>query len=202
MSAWVSRALQSLQQMASLVRIRLYTSFMRSMLARVGRHSSIRPPCRVTDPLAVAVGEGVYLSEGVWLNAKRSRSGGISLTIGNGCYIGRFCHINALEDVVFEPAVLIADRVFISDEEHRYEDLDRPIIEQGTWFKGPVRLRSGCWIGESASVLPGVTVGRHSIVAAHAVVTRDVPDYAVVAGIPARVIKRLDAPLRPGTAAE
>jgi len=67
-------------------------------------------------------------------------------------------------------------------------------MDQGIEFKGHVHLCTGCWIGIGAVILPGVRVGRNAVVAANAVVTKDVPDYAVVAGIPARVIKRLDGP--------
>ena len=63
---------------------------------------------------------------------------------------------------------------------------------QGDYFKGAVRLRQGCWLGIGVVILPGVTIGRNSVVVANSVVTRDVPDYAVVAGNPAKIIKVLD----------
>jgi len=133
--------------------------------------------------------------EHAWLNAKLARAGKMpSLTIGDRCYIGRFVHINSLQNVTIEPDVLIADRVFISDEDHVYADRHRPIIAQGTRYKGPVLLKSGSWIGEGACILPGVTVGRNAIVGANAVVTKDVPDYTIVAGVPAKILRQLDRP--------
>jgi acetyltransferase-like isoleucine patch superfamily enzyme len=140
----------------------------------------------------IAVGERVIIREHAWLNTKGKREDGTPvLVIGAGSYIGRFAHINAWHQVIVEPDVLIADRVYISDADHNFEDRTVPIIRQGDSFKGAVLLRSGCWIGVGAVILPGVTVGRNSIVAANAVVTKDVPDYTVVGGVPARVVREI-----------
>ena len=89
--------------------------------------------------------------------------------------------------------MLIADRVFISDADHNFSDRETPIRLQGDSFLGAVTLRDGCWIGIGAVILPGVTVGRNAVVAANAVVTDDVPDHAVVGGIPARVIRQIQS---------
>jgi len=175
---------------------RLYTMLIAPRFAQFGKDSRIMPPFRATDRMGIRVGHGVLISEGAWLNAKQTQRGGekASLIIGDGTYIGRFAHINSLQDVRIEENVLIADRVFISDEEHIFDDPSCPIIHQGTRFKGAVLLKAGCWIGEGAAVLPGVTVGRNAVVAANAVVTKDVPDHAIVAGVPARVLKILPSP--------
>jgi len=178
----------------------LYTHLMRPRFAFLGKGSRIAPPLRVNDYGAVWAGDRVFISEGAWLNAKRTEDGGPSLHIGDGTYIGRFAHINSLQDVRIEQKVLIADRVYISDEEHVFTDTRLPIIEQGTRFQGSVVLRTGCWIGEGVSIIPGVTVGRNAVVAANAVVTEDVPDYAVTAGVPAKVVKSLSPPTPDDTA--
>ncbi len=86
---------------------------------------------------------------------------------------------------------MIADRVFISDADHLFVDKETPIKLQGDDFLGPVVLMEGCWIGIGAVILPGVTVGRNAIVAANAVVTRDVPDRVIVGGVPARLIREV-----------
>jgi acetyltransferase-like isoleucine patch superfamily enzyme len=138
----------------------------------------------------MVVGNGVNICEHVWLNAKDDRGDGKpTLTIGNGTYIGRFAHINAWRNVIIESDVLIADRVFISDADHNYENTALPVILQGDAFKGPVRLKRGCWLGVGVVILPGVTVGINSVVAANSVVTKDVPDHSVVGGVPAKIIK-------------
>lgn len=170
----------------------IYTSAVRGRFAAFGGGSHIQPPARLVSPHLVRIGSGVTISEHAWLNAKdASGRGAPTLTIGDRTYIGRFAQINAWESVVVESDVLIADRVFISDADHNYEDLETPIIHQGDSFRGKVVIRSGAWLGIGVVVMPGVTVGRHAIVAANAVVTADVPDLTVVGGIPARVIKTL-----------
>ena len=145
-------------------------------------------------PELIKVGERVEIGRHAWLNAVDDLGEGkTTLSIGEGTYIGRFAHINAWRDVKIGKNVLIADRVFISDASHDF-DTAMPIRLQGDSFLGAVELKEGCWIGIGAVILPGVTVGRNAVVGSNAVVTKNVPDYAVVAGIPAKVIRQLDAP--------
>ncbi len=82
--------------------------------------------------------------------------------------------------------------VHITDHSHEYRDISKPVIDQGVFTKGPVRIGKGSWIGLRASILSGVTIGEHSVVAAGSIVTKDVPAYSVVAGCPARVISHYD----------
>jgi acetyltransferase-like isoleucine patch superfamily enzyme len=171
----------------------VYTVLMRRRFRRWGRGSRLSTSATLNSPWLIDVGSQVVIREHAWLNA----SGGqevehASLTIGDGTYIGRFAHINAFQSVVIEANVLIADRVYISDADHIHADLAVPIISQGVRFQGAVRICSGAWIGIGAVILPGVCIGRNAIVAANAVVTQTVPDFAVVGGVPAKIIKRLN----------
>jgi carbonic anhydrase/acetyltransferase-like protein (isoleucine patch superfamily) len=169
-----------------------YTLRMKGRFRHWGKQSRIMPPLRVSYPSAIQVGDGVMIMDHGWFNVKDDRTDGrASLIIGDGTYIGWFVHINACQDVVIEANVLIADLVYISDEEHDFKDPNIPIKLQGSGFKGSVLLGSGCWIGAGVAILPGVVVGRNAVVGANAVVTRDVPDYTVVGGVPAKVIKRI-----------
>ncbi|MDA8100064.1 MAG: hypothetical protein M0042_10590 [Nitrospiraceae bacterium] len=169
----------------------LYTIWVKSSVSQWGRGSRIYPPATITSPKSIVIGSNVIVREHAWLNVKPSDSGH-SLVIGDGTYIGRFTQINAWRDVVIEPSVLIGDRVLITDADHNYEDPSVPIISQGDAFKGRVLLCCGCWIGIGAVILPGVRVGKNAVVAANAVVTEDVPDYSIAAGIPARIIKTIE----------
>ena len=169
-----------------------YTALVRRRFAHWGAKSQIRPHAKLVKPGLVWIGDHVLIGEQAWLNAKDDRADGQpTLRVGDGTYVGRFAHINAWRSVSIGSNVLIADRVFISDADHRYADTTLPIRLQGDCFVGPVTLRDGCWIGVGAVVLPGVTIGRNAVVAANAVVTTDVPDCAVVGGVPARLIKQL-----------
>ena len=85
--------------------------------------------------------------------------------------------------------VRLAQNVVLSGLNHNYSDNDRPIHEQGV-TTAPITIEDETWIGANAVIVAGRTVGKHSIVAAGSVVTRDVPPYSVVAGNPARIIKQ------------
>lgn len=157
-----------------------------------GAKSLIETSSKLINPNLINVGSGVYICEHAWLNAKDDRGDKKpTLIIGDGTSIGRFVHINAWREVVIEKNVLIADRVYISDADHNFKELDIPIIHQGDYFKGSIRLKEGCWIGIGAVILPGVTIGKNAIVGANSVIRKDVPDYAVVSGNPATIIKYL-----------
>lgn len=87
---------------------------------------------------------------------------------------------------------MIADHVYITDNLHGYEDINIPPVDQPLKVPGPVIIGDQTWIGERACILPNVKIGRHYVIGSNAVVTKDVPDYSVPAGIPARVIKHYD----------
>lgn len=86
--------------------------------------------------------------------------------------------------------MLFAGYVHITDHSHGYEDITQPILKQKLISKGPVIIEDDCWIGFGSEILSGVHIGKHSIIAAHAVVTKNVPAYSIVAGNPARIVKK------------
>lgn len=171
------------------VPVKIHSLLQARRLGSCGSGFEIRYPCTLTGATAIAAGEGVRIREHFWANCESAAPGHHALRIGDRSYIGRFCHINARSSVVIESHVLIGDRVHIGDHEHAFEDPDVPPMLQGITDAEPVLLRSGCWIGSGAVILPGVTIGRNAVVGANAVVTKDVPDAAVVGGVPARVLR-------------
>ncbi|EGM78113.1 acyltransferase family protein [Rheinheimera sp. A13L] len=122
---------------------------------------------------------------------------GPNLYIGNGKNIkmGSGCRINEnvyLEKVTLGNDVLIAPHVSILSRMHAFDRTDVPISQQGYSEELEVTISDDVWIGRNAVVLPGVTIGRGAIVGAGAVVTRSVPDFAIVAGVPAKIIRFRD----------
>lgn len=113
------------------------------------------------------------------------------IRIGNGCLLGRGTSIVGHYEIDIGDDVFTGMNVYITDQNHSYTDLDRPIGRQQP-SDVPVRIGSGTWIGAGAVILPGSTIGRHVVVAANAVVRGEVPDHCVVAGVPARVVRRHD----------
>jgi acetyltransferase-like isoleucine patch superfamily enzyme len=113
--------------------------------------------------------------------------------IGEKTVMGQECTISAYQRVRIGEQCVIADRAMFIDFDHGVVELERPIREQGI-YKRDVEVGSNVWIGYGACVLRGVRVGDNSIVGTNSVVTKDVPANAVVAGIPARVIRMRGAP--------
>jgi len=130
----------------------------------------------------LTIGAGTHIGSG---SAVRAHEGNVQ--IGTDVILGSRVTINAYLDVSIGDATLIADDVYLIDFDHTISGTDRPIKDQGI-TKAPVRVGSDCWLATKVVVLKGVTIGDGAVVGAGAVVTRDVPPNAIVAGVPARVI--------------
>jgi len=112
-----------------------------------------------------------------------------TLSIGDRCLIGRESSLVAHSSIVIEDDVWTGQQVHITDMNHGYVILDQPISKQSE-PDAPVRVGAGSWLGHHVVVLPGVTIGRHVAVGAGSIVTRDLPDFCVAVGAPARVVRR------------
>jgi acetyltransferase-like isoleucine patch superfamily enzyme len=113
--------------------------------------------------------------------------------IGAKTVMGQECTISAFQHVAIGRECVVADRVMLIDFDHGVVEVERPIRLQGI-YKRAVDVGNNCWIGYGVCILRGVTVGDNAVLGTSAVVTKDVPDNAVVAGIPARVIRMREAP--------
>ncbi len=131
----------------------------------------------------LVLGRWVHLGDGTRLHAHEG-----TLRIGDKCVFGRDVTVNCYLDVEFGAASLVADWCYVVDFNHVTDDLHRPIKDQGL-VKSPVRVGPDCWLGTRATILRGTLVGSGVVVGAHAVVRGEVPDYSVVAGVPARVVR-------------
>ena len=114
-----------------------------------------------------------------------------ALVVGDGCVLGARITITAHQYVELGDSVFTGQSVFITDSSHGYQDPDTPIGKQFGPHQ-PVVIGSGTWIGHGVVILPGTRIGRNVVVAAGAVVRGEVEDHAVVAGSPARVVRRLE----------
>lgn len=110
------------------------------------------------------------------------------VVIGDHTRIGLHCTV--IGPVCIGNHVNLAQGIVVTALNHNFNDTTKRIDEQGVATKA-VTIADDVWIGANAVVLPGVTIGQHSVVAAGAVVTQDVPPYSVVGGVPAKVIKNL-----------
>jgi len=112
---------------------------------------------------------------------------GLGVHLGNNSSIGINAWLTAYVRIGND--VLMARDVIILTANHRFDDISMPIHAQGTEDYKPVVIEDDVWIGCRAIILPGVTIGKGSIIGAGAVVTKDVPPYSIVGGNPARVIR-------------
>ena len=146
---------------------------------------------QIEHPEFVSLGDHVHLNDYCWLSVvnENIESARPALTIGSGTYIGRFGTLACIRRLTIGCNVLISDRVFIGDAAHGFLLTSIPIKEQQLSSPGPVTIGNGTWVGIGVSILPNVTIGRNCVIGANSVVTRDVPDFCVAAGNPAKVIR-------------
>lgn len=159
-------------------------SNMRSPRAHFGAGCDIRLGMEIVieGEGRIAVGPKCVLDRGLVLAAI-----GGSVCVGARTIFGHHCTIAAHESVTIGTDCLIAELVSIRDHDHGTASVDQPMNRQ-RGITAPVVIGDDVWIGAKATVMKGVAIGSHAIVAAGAVVTHDVPPYAVVAGVPARVM--------------
>ncbi|MFL6129510.1 MAG: acyltransferase [Mycobacteriales bacterium] len=131
----------------------------------------------------LVLGRWVHIGRG---NAIRCHEG--TLRIGDKCVFGKDNTVNAYLDIEFGAATIVADWVYVCDFDHNFADVTVPIKDQGI-VKTPVRVGPDVWLGTKATVLRGVSIGRGCVVAANAVVNRDLPAFSVAVGVPARVVR-------------
>lgn len=159
-------------------------------LKDIGSGSCIIKPLKIERPKTIVMGCKVTIHDFGWLMGGFEPSN-VTLKIDDGATIGHFSHIVARFQVIIEKNVLVADKVFISDCTHNYSDINIPIIDQGVSFLKPVRIGEGSWLGENVCVC-GASIGKHCVIGANSVVTKDIPDYCVAVGNPARIVKKYD----------
>lgn len=162
--------------------------------ARFGAGSFIAFPAGTLFGQAwIAIGADTLIAQHVTLSAGMLPGLDLGprpvLTIGDRCTVGRGSHIVGHQSIAIGDDVFTGPYVYITDQNHSYDDPDAPIGRQ--WpHNEAVRIGSGCWLGVGAIVLPGSTLGRNVVVAGGAVVRGRFGDHCVLAGVPARVVRR------------
>lgn len=180
---------QSIAELYWLVKSRCYYRY---FLGHLGKHSKLIAPLRVRNLQFVYLGERVLINRHAFLlTLQLDGQQAPRLVFEDDCVIGHFNHITCVREVRIGKKVLTADRVYISDHSHNYSNFRVPIVDQSVKSRGPVSIGEGTWIGENAVIL-SCNIGKNCVIGANAVVIRDIPDYSVAAGNPARIIRRYD----------
>lgn len=177
----------------------VYTGYCSVNFRDFGKNIAIEPwLLQLKGEKYISIGDDSYINKGVSLTAWDSfldNKFSPEIKIGRNCGIGAFSHITAINKIIIGDNVLMGQSVLITDNAHGETQRDiltlspnmRPLVS-----KGPVIIEDNVWVGEKASIMSGVTVGKGSIIAANAVVTHDVPSYCIVGGVPARIIKHIE----------
>lgn len=154
--------------------------------------------CFVAPDVVFEVGPAATVRLGRWSwigHGTKIRAHEGEVSIGAKTVIGQECTISAFQHVSIGRECVVADRVMLIDFDHGVVDVERPVRLQGI-YKRDVRVGHNVWIGYGACLLRGVTVGDNAVIGTSSVVTADVPDNAVCAGVPARVLRMREAPER------
>lgn len=154
-------------------------------LARLGENVVIEAGVLIFHPENIEIGDDVYVGHDTMLKGYHKNT----MRIGGGTWIGQQCFLHGAGGITIGSNVGIGPAVKIITSHHDGEDTSKPILHTPVVFK-PVVIKDGADIGIGAIILPGVTVGEGAQVGAGAVVSRDVEPYTVVAGVPAKPIRK------------
>jgi acetyltransferase-like isoleucine patch superfamily enzyme len=152
--------------------------------------------CFVCPGVKFEIGRGATVTLGRWSwigHGCKIRAHEGEVSIGAKSVLGQECTISSFQRVSIGRECIVADRVMMIDFDHGVVDVEHPIRSQGI-YKRDVEVGHNVWIGYGACLLRGVTVGHNSVVGTNSVVTGEVPENAVVGGVPARVIRMREAP--------
>jgi acetyltransferase-like isoleucine patch superfamily enzyme len=203
-------ARKTLQRVAVPVmkRVRQWEEEELPQFATMPRNLTIRLPRTITSPERIFFGDDVWLGPGSMLFPVTRAPGGPlwpdskprtyqqnfepRIVIGNRVTATANLTLGAHEAIIIEDDVMFAGNVHLTDGFHGFENVDEPYKYQPISRIAPILIKRGCWIGQNAVILPGVTIGELSIIGANSVVNRDIPARCIAVGAPARVIRKWD----------
>ena len=170
------------------------TARLQRRFAKFGKGSTLGKDMVVVNPQDITVGNNTNFQRGCVVESWHFQYVNVygSITIGDNCNFGEYTHITAINKVKIGSGVLTGRFVVITDNTHGkvdYSDIGKIPEEREVTSKGPTIIEDNVWLGDKAAILPGVRIGKGAIIAANAVVTKDVPAYTIVAGVPAKIIK-------------
>lgn len=173
----------------------LYSSWLSISFKAIGKNVLFDSPISLIGEKYITIGHNVSFRKLCILTAHDNyerEKFQPCIKIGNNCNFGQHNHITAINEIQIGNDVLTGSWVTITDNAHGntdYESLKIKPAKRKLYSKGKVIIGNNVWIGDKATILPGVTIGDGAIIAANSVVTKDVPSYSVVGGIPAKILK-------------
>lgn len=156
---------------------------------------AIYRPRLIENPAFMHIGDRTVIREHGWISAiprYADQNFEPCLDIGKNVYIGRYVCITCHDGVTIGDGCVLSEHVYIADSGHGIDPDAGPIMEQRLVSRGPVSLGRNCFVGYGARILSGVVLGDHCVVGANAVVNKSFPAYTMIAGLPAKPIKKFN----------
>lgn len=197
----IFRKIEQLLFHPEIIMNRLHWKICGRRLEGLGINSRVGIGFSILGEKYIEIGEnflgGKNLQLDAWTNYNGQETGIIpELRIGNQVTITDNCYISCAEKIEIGDGVLFGTGVFVCDNLHgknRFDELEIPPSKRILWRKGAVRIGKNVWLGRNVCVMPGVTIGDYAIIGANAVVTHDIPQYTIAGGVPAKIIRTIDA---------
>ena len=164
----------------------------RVIFGAFGSNSRINLPSWTKGRQSIFIGKNVHIWRFSRITAINPERGRPIITISDDCIIHPSIHISAVLSVHIGRGVLIAANCYITDHDHKWQDIDVPAIRNEFLVADKTRIGDHVWIGERVLVLKGVSIGSNSIIGSGSVVTKSIPPFSLAVGNPARVIKTYD----------
>lgn len=152
---------------------------------RIGNRVNVNAIRSFGDNLKIELDDYSYIRDDVIIQ------GSGKVYLGKRSFIGSYCVIGSNKSIYIGDNVMIAQSVSIRDTDHRFDDINKDMIDQGI-ISEPIVIKNNVWICHGAVITKGVTINSGAIIAANAVVTEDVPQNAIVGGVPAKIIRFRD----------
>lgn len=159
---------------------------------KIGYSTVIKNPMKIYSPENISIGKRTIIEEGATLYSVNEYNGkkyNGKIFIGNNVYINHHFNATSANSIIIENDVLMAYNVSIFDFDHNYYDIEANINQTDLIVKGSVCIGEKSWIGMNVSILGNVKIGKHCVVGANSVVTKDIPDYSIAIGNPVKIIK-------------
>lgn len=167
-----------------------FLKILKSLLKQ--KHISIGKDVTLINPKRIKMEKGVFIGDRCFLGVMNPSNPDMAIEIGENTWIGLQTSIGCnVHKIIIGKNVTISAYSHINDYKHNFEDITKLISSQGISSKGDIIIEDDCWIGYGSHIIGGgITIGKHSVIGANAVVTKSIPPYSVAIGIPAKVIKK------------
>jgi acetyltransferase-like isoleucine patch superfamily enzyme len=178
---------------------KLYTWLIKKKFHSFGKSSIVKPILNSTNEKFISVGENVDIGAFCRITVSTEFGGHkvksdnkVRIKIGDNVSIGNNSFLSANNNIEVGKNVIMSSYVFVTDHDHGFGNIEKSLHEQPLTEGGFVTIGNDVFLGVKSSILKNVAIGERAVIAANAVVTKDVPAYSIVAGNPARIIKKYD----------